>query len=173
MQSSANIFTITERPVIRWFIGAVFSGFGLVLVLQHDAPTLMGVFFLFIGLFLVLNSPLITVALDRDQKLLILHRQALIRRDNMEIPLNEIVNIVLQPKPRNSRSLLLSVLLQDGSEIPLVGLSSGDEDGKKRQVEQMQQFLGLKGSPKPAELPKNDINTIQENPENLETGTNL
>lgn len=143
MGGEGNLITYTRRPVRTWFIGSIFSGLGLVLVLQHEAPTLMGFFFLLIGVFIMLNTPVITVILDRTQNRLVLQKQAVIRQYTQEIPLDKIANLILQPNPRTNQPARMVVILQDGSEFPLTGITSRDKAGDQHQLERMRRFIGL------------------------------
>jgi hypothetical protein len=96
MDAAANVLTITERPYSLWFSGAMFFGFGLMMILQSESSSVMGTIFLLIGLFLLVNSPITTASLDPSRNLIVLHSRALIRKRSQEIPFMDVADIEVQ-----------------------------------------------------------------------------
>ena len=142
MDTPANTLIITERPNSLLFAGAILCGFGLVMLVQHEAPTLMGAIFGLIGGFLLVNSPTATAKLDKTNNLLVLHSRAVIRQHTQEIPLSEIVEIELQAR-HGSRTYRLVFITRENTIVPMTGYYSGGKTGKMQQVEQLRLFLGL------------------------------
>ena len=143
MNSPAKNLTITERPYFLWFTGAIFCGLGLVMLLLHEGPAIMGIIILLIGLLLVVNSPVITVILDRNSNLMVVYNQALIRQHTREIPLDVIVNIELQRRSGlpGIGSYRMVIITHTGT-LPLTGYYRGGKAGQERQLKQIRQFIG-------------------------------
>jgi hypothetical protein len=155
MDSAENVLTITERPYGLWFTGAMFSGFGLIMLLQGESPLAMGAIFFLIGAFLLLNSPIVTASLDRTRNLLVLHSRSLIRRRTREILLTDLAHIEVQRSrgSRGGQNYRLAFVLYDGTVIPMTSYYSSGSGGKARQAEQMRQYLGLAPGPLPGVQP--------------------
>ena len=144
MQSSDQSLTVQDKPIFLWFFGLVFAGVGLMVMFQPEAWLFGGIFFLVGGL-IVVYTPLTTATLERSSGLLTLRSQAIIRRTVKEIPLGEIVDVVLQSSrtSRGGRTYRVAFVLQDGSEVPLTGYYSSGSAGKQRQADALRSFLAL------------------------------
>ena len=99
----------------------------------------MGFLISLIGGFLVVNSPVNTIIIDRNSNLMVLHSQAIIRRHTWEIPLKDIVSIDLQ---RNRNTIRL-IAVTSTSTFPMTGYYGSSAARKKYQADQLCKFLDL------------------------------
>jgi hypothetical protein len=141
--SDPDRLTIVERPIVFWFFGAVFAGFGLVLMFIADAPRLMGAIFVLIGGIVLVMTPTTTVNIDRRAGTIVIQRQSLSSQRSEAFSLADLRGIKLQSSSGGAGRIVF--VFRDRGEVPLTGYYSSGRKGKQRRVDQMRAFLDLVG----------------------------
>lgn len=137
-----------DVPVFMWVFGLGFFGIGLYLLVDQEAPVLLGLGLILAGLLAALLTPIVTVSVDRMTRMLVIQNMGVVSRKRQEIPFNNISKVyvdrhVSTDSDGTSTTYRVVIALEDGTEIPLRKSYSSGYRGKESKAEQIRAAVGV------------------------------
>jgi TM2 domain-containing membrane protein YozV len=146
MDRNDSQLVLHDIPILLWFLGLIFAGFGAFMFFQSGQASAWALVFVAIGLGALLFSSALTITADRITRTLKLEYRSALRHTIKQVSFDEIAGIDVERSfSRNIATYRVIVMRKDGQVIRLRSTSSSGSGRKERQASQLRDFLGLQG----------------------------
>ncbi len=145
-QTDPNLLVIKRNPLELWIVSAVFSILGLIFLFSPGMGA-AGLISLGVGIGVLLIASVNTLTLDKKRNHFSLQRRFIWRTTLEQRRLDELGGFILQQNQDTDggRTYRVVAILASGEIIPLTSAYTSGREGKRRQAEQLNQWLEQAG----------------------------